>query len=106
MPRVIFIHPDGARETHELKAGDSVMDAALDNAVKGILAQCGGGCTCSTCHCYVEPPWGARVEPPVAEELELLEYVYDREPTSRLACQVFVSDDLDGIVVRIPIRQT
>lgn len=81
------------------------MDVALDHQVKGIEGQCGGGCTCSTCHCYLEPPWGTLVEPPVADELELLEYVFEREATSRLSCQVFVTPSLGGIVVRIPTRQ-
>ena len=106
MPRVVFIHPDGSREAHDLEAGLSVMDAALDNEVDGIEAQCGGGCTCSTCHCYVEPPWDKLVDPPVMEELELLEYVCDREPSSRLSCQLFLSENLDGFTVRLPTRQT
>ena len=105
MPTVVFIHPDGSREAHELEAGYSIMDAALDNGVRGIEAQCGGGCTCSTCHCYVESPWDQRVDPPVLEELELLEYVHEREPTSQLSCQIFVSPELDGVTVRPPTRQ-
>lgn len=81
------------------------MDAALDNAVDGIIAQCGGGCTCSTCHCYVDEAWAKQIPGPSSDELELLEYVYERGPTSRLACQVFVNDTEDGIVVRLPDRQ-
>lgn len=106
MPRVTFIHPDGTRETHRVRVGDTVMDAALDHHVAGIEARCGGGCACSTCHCYVQPPWDERVAPPVLEELELLEYVHEREATSRLSCQLFLNEALDGIVVRIPTRQT
>ena len=85
MVDVTFIHPDGRRETHPIQAGYTVMDAALDNGVAGIEAQCGGGCTCSTCHCYVEPNWFTRLPPPIQDELDLLEYVYERAPNSRLS---------------------
>jgi len=78
------------------------MDVALDHEVAGIAAQCGGGCTCSTCHCYVAEAWRQRIEPPAAEELEILAYVPDRKPGSRLSCQIFLDDDLDGLVVHVP----
>lgn len=105
LPEVTFVHPDGTRETHEARSGDSVMDCALDNGVKGIRAQCGGGCTCSTCHCYVESPWFERLPAPISDEEDMLEFAWERRPNSRLSCQVFVDDDLDGIVVHIPEQQ-
>jgi 2Fe-2S ferredoxin len=85
--------------------GDTVMDGALDNNIPGILGQCGGGCTCSTCHCYVEPPWQARLPPPHPDELELLAYAVDRRPSSRLSCQLRLTEALDGLVVSLPERQ-
>ena len=102
--KVTFIHPDGRREVQHAPVGDSVMDCVLDNDVAGILAQCGGGCTCSTCHCYIEPPWFERLSSQIEDERELMTYVEDRKSNSRLTCQVFLTAALDGIEVRIPPR--
>jgi 2Fe-2S ferredoxin len=82
------------------------MDCALDNRVNGIKAQCGGGANCSTCHCYVESPWFERLPACTLLENELLEFVWERKPNSRLACQVIMTDELDGIRVRMPAKQT
>jgi 2Fe-2S ferredoxin len=105
VPRVTYRRADGVRSTVEVAAGDTVMDGALDNGIPGIIGQCGGGCTCSTCHCYVASPWQDKVPAAEADELALLEYVIDRRPTSRLACQIRVTDALDGLVVELPERQ-
>jgi len=78
------------------------MDCAVDNGVAGILAQCGGACTCATCHCYVPAPWFARVGVPVGDEKDVLEYVPEYRPNSRLSCQIVLTEALDGIVVEIP----
>lgn len=105
MPKVTYVQPDGSRITCELRVGESVMDGALDNAVPGIRAQCGGGCTCATCHCYVPSPWFERLPAPVGDELDMLEYVAEPRPDSRLSCQVIVSAELDGLLVGIPRSQ-
>lgn len=105
MPRVTYVSAAGAETTVEVPVGDTVMDGALDNNIPGILGQCGGGCTCSTCHCYVAAPWRARVPPPDVDELALLEYAIGWRPTSRLSCQVRVTEALDGLVVELPERQ-
>ena len=105
MTKVTFEHPDGTRETHAAVPGETVMDCALDHGVAGIKAQCGGACTCVTCHCYVEASWFAKLRAPRADELEMLEYVWARRDNSRLACQIVLDDACDGIVVRIPRRQ-
>ncbi len=101
MPKVTFEHPDGARETHTANAGETVMDCALDHGVVGIKAQCGGACTCVTCHCYIAPEWFERLGVVHSDELEMLEYAPARRPNSRLACQVVLDAACDGIVVRI-----
>jgi len=101
MPRVTFVQPDGRRQTFEAPIGDSVMDCAVDNGVPGIAAQCGGGCTCSTCHGYVERSWLDRLPKQIDDEAELLSYVESRRVTSRLTCQIFLTEALDGIVVHI-----
>jgi ferredoxin, 2Fe-2S len=103
--KVTFVHPDGTRETHAGIDGETVMDCALDHGVAGIRAQCGGACICVTCHCYVESPWSERIVPPRADELEMLEYAWEREPNSRLACQVVLDPTCAGIVIRLPLRQ-
>ncbi|MCZ6617672.1 MAG: 2Fe-2S iron-sulfur cluster-binding protein [Gammaproteobacteria bacterium] len=102
--KVTFIHPDGRRETRFAPVGDSVMDCALDNDVAGIAAQCGGGCTCSTCHCYVEAPWFDMLPTRIEDERELLTYVEDRLENSRLTCQIYLTEELDGIEISIPSR--
>lgn len=105
MPTVIYVQSDGTRTRCELASGDSVMDGALDNDIPGIVAQCGGGCTCATCHCYVHEPFLSRLPPPHPDELDMLEYVWQRRPGSRLSCQVIPDAGTDGMVVTIPAGQ-
>ena len=105
MPSVIFVQPDGAQSSHCAAVGDSVMDCAVDNGVAGIAAQCGGGCTCSTCHCYLPSPWFDKVGAPVGDEKDILEYVPEYQSNSRLSCQIVLTDDLDGIVVEIVVPE-
>ena len=105
MPEVTYVQPDGSRRTCTIAAGESVLDGALDNGVPGILGQCGGGCTCATCHCYVTEPYVSQLEPPQPDEREMLEYVLDPRPNSRLACQIRLGDDLTELVVEVPAAQ-
>ena len=99
--RVVFIQPGGKRQTASARVGESVMDCALDNAVDGIQAQCGGACTCCTCHVHVEPEWLPQLDEQHPDEAEMLEYAPGRAFNSRLSCQVVLSSDLDGLVVHI-----
>ena len=78
------------------------MDCAVDNGVAGIYAQCGGGCTCSTCHGVVANHWFGRVGGPEGDERDILDFVPERRPTSRLTCQIVLDDALDGLVIHIP----
>jgi 2Fe-2S ferredoxin len=105
VPRVTYLSAEGTASTVEVPAGDTVLDGALDNGIAGLIGQCGGGCTCATCHCRVDPAWIDRVNAPHPDESELLEYVLERGPTSRLACQIEVTDALDGLTVELPLRQ-
>ncbi len=102
MPRVVFAHADGCRETHLVAAGATVMDCAVDNGVRGIHAQCGGACTCSTCHGIVDAAWFERVGEAVGDERDILDYVPGRHPHSRLSCQIVMRDELDGVVIHVP----
>lgn len=105
MPVVTFIHPDGTRQQCRVARGQSVMDAALDNGVPGILAQCGGGCTCATCHCYVLSPAIEALPPPHPDEVDMLAYVWEPHANSRLACQLRLEGALTEIVVEVPAQQ-
>ena len=103
--RVTYVEPDGRRFSVEVASGDTLMDGALDNNIPGIIGQCGGGCTCVTCHCYVDSPWFERLPPPHPDEAELLPFAEEAAADSRLSCQIRMTDDLDGITVRLPVRQ-
>lgn len=106
MPKLTYIHPDGAREELEAAEGTSVMQAATSQGVDGIVAECGGNCMCATCHVYVEPSQLARLPAMSEEEDALLDgTASDRRPNSRLSCQILVTRALDGLVVNLPDRQ-
>ncbi len=105
MTKVTFVHPDGTRETHAAVDGETAMDCALDHGVVGIKAQCGGACTCVTCHVYVAQSWIGKLMAPRRDELEMLDYVWQRRPNSRLACQIVIDETCDGIVMDVPRKQ-
>lgn len=105
MATITYIADDGEETVLELVAGTTVMRGAVDNGVLGIIGECSGNCSCATCHVYVDPDWANRVGEPSALEAELLEEVFEARPTSRLSCQISVTEKLDGLVVRMPERQ-
>jgi ferredoxin, 2Fe-2S len=105
MPRVTFIAHDGARHEVEVATGTTMMLAAVENGVPGIDGDCGGLCACATCHVFVESPWAGRFAPPDARENEMLDFTAERRDTSRLACQLRVTDELDGLTVSMPDGQ-
>lgn len=103
MPDITFIHPDGSSEGFEAPVGVSLMQAACGTGVAGIVGECGGAAICATCHVYVAPAWADRLPPPQADELAMLECTAsERRPTSRLACQIRLDADLQGLVVELP----
>lgn len=105
MPRITLIEFNGNDHTIEAEVGNSLMQSAIDNSVPGIDADCGGACACGTCHCFIENEWaGATGEVDPMEE-SMLGMRPDRADTSRLSCQIEVSDDMDGMVVRLPQYQ-
>jgi ferredoxin, 2Fe-2S len=105
MPRLTFVHCDDTTTTVEAAAGVTAMEAARDNNIRGIKAECGGECSCSTCHCYVDPSWANRLPPKQEDEASLVEFAWEPKDTSRLACQIRLTDALDGLVLYIPRRQ-
>ena len=102
MPTVNYIESDGTKHTVELKEGTTLMQGAVSNGVDGIDAICGGCCACATCHCFIDPAWYEQLEAASAEETELLEFLDFHEPgQSRLACQVIITDQLDGLLLTV-----
>ncbi len=106
MSKVIYTAA-GREWAVDAAAGDTVMSAAVRNGVPGIIAECGGNCSCATCHVYVGEGFAGLVGPPGDMEEDLLDLaVSERRPTSRLACQIPLTDALDGLVVEIPADQS
>lgn len=106
MPALTFIHPDNRAETVDANEGDSAMLAALTHGVDGIIAECGGGAVCATCHVYVEDAWLAKLPAVGGDEDDLLEgTAAERRPNSRLSCQIKMTPELHGLVLRLPDRQ-
>ena len=105
MARITYIEHDGSEHVVDVKAGLSVMEGAVKNNVPGIDADCGGACACATCHAYVDAEWLARTGTASDMETAMLDFAENVEPNSRLTCQIKVTDDLDGLVVRLPESQ-
>ncbi|HEX7945296.1 MAG TPA: 2Fe-2S iron-sulfur cluster-binding protein [Phenylobacterium sp.] len=102
MPRIIFETAGGERIEVDGRVGESVMLAALVGMVPGIEAECGGACSCATCHVHVDAAWQGVVGPPGTLEAGMLEMLDNVSDASRLCCQVKVRDEVDGLVVKVP----
>lgn len=105
MPKIIFIEPAGTRREVQAIVGQSVMEAAVHNGVHGIDADCGGCCSCATCHGYVDDAWLDVLDAPDSVELDMLDFAFRRTPQSRLTCQLKVQDKIDGLMIRLPESQ-
>jgi ferredoxin, 2Fe-2S len=105
MLKIVFINHLGIRYTTESPVGRTLMQLALDNAVPGILGDCGGACSCATCHAYIAQPWFDALPPKSATEVFMLEAALDERPNSRLCCQIKVTPELDGMIVTVPKDQ-
>lgn len=105
MARITFIAYDGTESIVETRPGFSVMEAATDEAVPGILGNCGGACACATCHVYVDEAWREATGKPDAAERSMLESAFDVRENSRLSCQISMTQKLDGLVVHTPEQQ-
>jgi ferredoxin, 2Fe-2S len=105
MPRITFIEPSGSRRVVDAPIGVTLMEAAVQNGVQGIVALCGGACACATCHVYVDAAWRPRLG--AREEMEegMLESAWEPRDNSRLSCQIHVTADLEGLEVTVPPRQ-
>jgi 2Fe-2S ferredoxin len=105
MPKITFIDHDGTEHTVEAELGSTVMETALKNDIGGIVGECGGACTCATCLVNVDEKWFPVVGPPSPEEEDMLDFAFEVTPTSRLSCQIKVTEALDGLIVRTPAYQ-
>ncbi|MED5535698.1 MAG: 2Fe-2S iron-sulfur cluster-binding protein [Pseudomonadota bacterium] len=101
MPRIIYIEPDGTRRELEVQVGYSVMEGATINGVEGIEAECGGACSCATCHAYIDETWLSKLQEIDGMEDAMLESAVERKSNSRLTCQIQVSEELDGLVLTV-----
>ena len=102
MVKVTYVQPDGSQRTLDIPPGLSVMEGAVKKNLPGIDADCGGACSCATCHVKVDPSWTAVVGPAGVLEEEMLDMAPDVEPHSRLSCQIKLTTAMDGLVVAIP----
>lgn len=105
MPKITFIDFEGNETVVNADVGQSLMEAATQNDVSGIDADCGGACACATCHVYIAEDWVANVGKPEELEAEMLDVAEEVKDNSRLACQVALTDQLDGLVVTTPESQ-
>jgi len=107
MANIKFVEADGTETQLDVQEGWSLMQAAVSNGIDGIEAECGGSCCCATCHCYVDENFTDKLDAPNDNELGMLEEtVAERKDNSRLACQVKVSADMEGMVVHLPEVQS
>tara|TARA_B100000965_G_C19546970_1_gene738305 strand:+ start:441 stop:800 length:360 start_codon:yes stop_codon:yes gene_type:complete len=106
MPKITYITFSGEEHTVDVPVGLTVMEGARDNDIPGIEADCGGACACSTCHVYIADDWVEKLPAMDDIEKDMLDFAYDpNEKTSRLTCQIQVTEDLEGLVVRMPEKQ-
>jgi 2Fe-2S ferredoxin len=106
MAKIKFIEHNGTEHDVESDNGLTIMQAAVNNGVPGIVAECGGACSCATCHVQIDSEWYGKIELPSDMENEMLEFAMSyEENASRLSCQIKISDELDGIVIRTPESQ-
>lgn len=101
MARITYRLLDGSEKTVNVESGYSVMEGAVNNDIDGIVAECGGACACATCHAYIEGEWQQKL--PAMDDMEdaMLDAAFERRDTSRLTCQIEVSDELDGLIVNV-----
>ena len=103
---VTYISASGDLREVAVPIGSSVMEGAVNNSIKGIVAECGGACMCATCHVFVDETWLDKLQPIAEDEEEMLNNTFvPRKPNSRLSCQIPVTEELDGLIVTTPEAQ-
>ncbi|OOL32686.1 reductase [Rhodococcus rhodochrous] len=102
MPKITFLVPGGTAHIVDVPVGQSIMDGSVRNNLPGIVAECGGSCSCATCHVHVDPEYAELFEAATDEERDLLEYAEDVDERSRLSCQLIVNASCEGARVVVP----
>ena len=105
MPKITYIEHNGKSHAVDVANGLSVMEGAVQNNIPGIDADCGGSCACATCHVYVDEDWFNKLQKKEDAEEDMLDMAYAPNKFSRLACQITIADDLEGLVVKMPLKQ-
>ena len=105
MPKITYIEHSGKSHVVEVPNELSVMEGAIQNNIPGITADCGGACACATCHVYVDEKWFDKLKKKDEAEQDMLDMAFEPNKFSRLSCQISVSDELDGLAVKIPSKQ-
>ena len=105
MPKITYIEYTGKSHTIDVPKGLSVMEGAIQNNIPGIDADCGGGMACATCHVYVKEEWFDKLPKKEDGEEDMIDMAYEPNKFSRLSCQLTVSDELEGLVVNLPVKQ-
>lgn len=106
MVKITYIEFNGTEHTVDVEVGMTVMEGARDNDIPGIEADCGGACACSTCHVYIDPEWIDKIPEKEDMEEDMLDFAYSPdEKSSRLTCQIQITEEIDGLVVRMPEKQ-
>lgn len=105
MITVHFTNANGTTRSVQAEAGASLMRAATENGIPGILAECGGSGTCATCHVYVRDDWFGTLPAPTDDEQDMIDFAWERKDNSRLACQLVLDATMDGLAVNVPSRQ-
>ena len=106
MPKITYKDNQGNSKTIEVENGLSVMEGAIQNDVPGIDADCGGSMACATCHVYVEEKWLDKLPKAEDAEVDMIDMAYEPKKNSRLSCQLIVSDELEGLTVTTPVKQS
>jgi 2Fe-2S ferredoxin len=106
MPKIIFIDKSGKNKSAEVDAGLSVMEGAIQNDIPGIDADCGGAMACATCHVYVEEKWLDKIPKAEDAEIDMIDMAHEPKKNSRLSCQIIMNNDLDGLIVTTPEKQS
>ena len=105
MPKITYIEHSGKKHTIDVANGLSIMEGAVQNNIPGIDADCGGAMACATCHVYVKDDWFNKLPPKTEGEDDMIDQAFEPSPTSRLSCQIQISDDLEGLKVHLPEKQ-
>ena len=105
MPKITYIEHEGKSHTIDVANGLSVMEGAVQNNIPGIDADCGGSCACATCHVYVDEKWFIKLPKKDSAEEDMLDMAFEPKKFSRLSCQLTVTNELDGLVVKMPSKQ-